>query len=136
MAWAVTMCLFWAAVLSISLPRMLQVLGAIGVVRFIFILSSESRHQLTLSFCSPSQKFCFYAGLNMVAFVLLILFLPETKQRTLEELDQVGLNLLFELLALTNHGCGSLGVLYPHSGIYTLQPYQRGPVLFQALLLV
>lgn len=64
MAWAVTMCLFWAAVLSISLPRMLQVLGAIGV-------------------------FCFYAGLNMVAFVLLILFLPETKQRTLEELDQV-----------------------------------------------
>lgn len=31
MAWAVSTCLFWAAVLSIMLPRMLGALGAHGV---------------------------------------------------------------------------------------------------------
>jgi hypothetical protein len=30
-----------------------------------------------------------YAGLNIAAFVLIFFFVPETKQRTLEELDQV-----------------------------------------------
>ncbi|KAI5475537.1 hypothetical protein MNV49_001198 [Pseudohyphozyma bogoriensis] len=64
MAWAVSTCLFWAAVLSISLPRMLQVFTSAGV-------------------------FFFYGGLNVVAFILIFFFLPETKQRTLEELDQV-----------------------------------------------
>ncbi|KAK9896574.1 sugar transporter [Cystobasidium minutum MCA 4210] len=64
MAWAVTVCLGFAAVLSISLPRMLDVMGAVGV-------------------------FCFYAGLNIVAFFLIFFFVPETKQRTLEELDQI-----------------------------------------------
>jgi len=33
--------------------------------------------------------FGFYAGLNITAFVLIFLFMPETKQRTLEELDQI-----------------------------------------------
>lgn len=33
--------------------------------------------------------FGFYAGLNAVAFVMIFLWLPETKQRTLEELDYV-----------------------------------------------
>lgn len=33
--------------------------------------------------------FGFYAGLNVVAFFMLFFFLPETKQRTLEELDYV-----------------------------------------------
>lgn len=64
MAWAVTVCLGFAAVLSITLPRMLEVMGSVGV-------------------------FCFYAGLNIAAFVLIFLFVPETKQRTLEELDQI-----------------------------------------------
>ena len=64
MAWAVATCLFYAAVLSISLPRMLQAMSVVGV-------------------------FGFYAGLNVVAFVLIFLFVPETKQRTLEELDYV-----------------------------------------------
>lgn len=64
MAWAVATCLFWAAVLSITLPPMLVAFGSLGV-------------------------FMFYAGLNAVAFVLIYLFLPETKQATLEELDGV-----------------------------------------------
>ena len=64
MSWAVATCLFYAAVLSISLPRMLAAMGVLGV-------------------------FCFYAGLNVCAFCLIFLFVPETKQRTLEELDYV-----------------------------------------------
>lgn len=64
MGWAVATCLFWAAVLSISFPAILAAFGNVGA-------------------------FCFYAGLNMAAFVMIFLFVPETKQRTLEELDYV-----------------------------------------------
>lgn len=64
MAWAVATCLFWAAVLSISFPSILQVF-------------------------TPTGAFGFYAGLNVTAFFLIFLFVPETKQRTLEELDYV-----------------------------------------------
>ncbi|KAI9775686.1 MAG: hypothetical protein M1839_000953 [Geoglossum umbratile] len=64
MSWAVATCLFWAAVLSITFPRML---GAL----------------------KPQGAFGFYAGLNITAFVLIFLFVPETKQRTLEELDYI-----------------------------------------------
>ncbi|PWN22582.1 hypothetical protein BCV69DRAFT_246728 [Microstroma glucosiphilum] len=64
MAWAVATCLFWAAVLSITLPPMLLAFTSLGV-------------------------FMFYAGLNALAFCLIYLFLPETKQATLEELDAV-----------------------------------------------
>ncbi|KAJ0302291.1 hypothetical protein COL516b_007347 [Colletotrichum fioriniae] len=64
MSWAVATCLFWAAVLSISFPIMLSDLGVVG-------------------------SFSFYAGLNIVALVMIFFWLPETKQRTLEELDYV-----------------------------------------------
>ncbi len=64
MSWAVATCLFWAAVLSITFPRLLQAFHPVGA-------------------------FCFYAGLNLTALVLIFLFVPETKQRTLEELDYV-----------------------------------------------
>lgn len=64
MAWAVATNNFWASVLSISLPRMLRAMKPTGV-------------------------FGFYAGLNLVAWFLIFLFLPETKQKTLEELDYV-----------------------------------------------
>ena len=64
MAWAVATCLFWAAVLSITFPMMLARLGVIG-------------------------SFGLYAGLNVLALILIFLFLPETKQRTLEELDYI-----------------------------------------------
>jgi len=64
MAFAVATCLFWAAVLSITFPRML--------------------HALT-----PTGAFGFYAGLNIIAFIMIFFLVPETKQRTLEELDQI-----------------------------------------------
>ncbi|KAF5335655.1 hypothetical protein D9611_009677 [Ephemerocybe angulata] len=64
MSWAVATCLFWAAVLSLTFPRLLSAFGPVGA-------------------------FGFYAGLNVVAFVLIFFLLPETKQRTLEELDYV-----------------------------------------------
>jgi sugar porter (SP) family MFS transporter len=64
MSWAVATCLFWASVLSITFPRMSGAMGSVGA-------------------------FGFYAGLNVIAFVLIFFLLPETKQRTLEELDYV-----------------------------------------------
>ena len=64
MSWAVATCLFWAAVLSISFPRLIRAF-------------------------TPTGAFGFYAALNVTAFVLIFLFVPETKQRTLEELDYV-----------------------------------------------
>src|SRR5687767_646805 len=64
MAWAVAGKNFWASVLFISMIRMLRVMKPTGV-------------------------FGFYAGLNLVAWFLIFLFLPETKQKTLEELDYV-----------------------------------------------
>jgi MFS family permease len=64
MGFAVATCLFWAAVLGITFPFLLEeatTLGAFGT----------------------------YAGLNVVAFVMIFFWVPETKQRTLEELDYV-----------------------------------------------
>ena len=58
MSWAVATCLFFAAILSITFPPMLTAMGVVGA-------------------------FCFYAGLNVVALIMIFLFLPETKQRTL-----------------------------------------------------
>lgn len=64
MGWAVATCLFWAAVLGISFP-------------------------LILNAFTPTGAFGFYAGLNVVAFCMIFLWVPETKQRTLEELDYI-----------------------------------------------
>lgn len=64
MSFAVATCLFWAAVLSVSFPYILETLQTVGA-------------------------FGLYAGFNAVAFVMIFLFVPETKQRTLEELDWV-----------------------------------------------
>jgi MFS family permease len=64
MSWAVATNNFWASVLSLTFPRMLIAM-------------------------SPTGAFGFYAGLNLVALFLIFLFVPETKQKTLEELDYV-----------------------------------------------
>ncbi|KAF4987953.1 hypothetical protein FDECE_15236 [Fusarium decemcellulare] len=64
MSWAVATCLFWAAVLSITFPLMLDRLHAIGA-------------------------FGLYSGFNFLALIMIFLWLPETKQRTLEELDYI-----------------------------------------------
>jgi MFS family permease len=37
----------------------------------------------------PQGAFSWYAGWNIIGFVLVLLFMPETKGKTLEELDQV-----------------------------------------------
>ena len=42
-----------------------------------------------LSRIGPTAAFGFYAGLNVVAFVGIFFLVPETKQRTLEELDYI-----------------------------------------------
>jgi len=64
MGWAVATCLFWAAVLSITFPRMVAALSVTGA-------------------------FGLYAAFNMIAFCMIFCFVPETKQRTLEELDYI-----------------------------------------------
>lgn len=64
MGFAVATCFFWAAVLSITFPKILASLGVLGA-------------------------FCLYAGFNVVAFIMIFFFVPETKQRTLEELDYI-----------------------------------------------
>lgn len=64
MGWAVATTLFWAAVLSITFPRILEAF-------------------------TPTGAFGFYAGLNVTALVMIFHFVPETKQRTLEELDYI-----------------------------------------------
>ncbi|KMK60853.1 MFS sugar transporter [Aspergillus fumigatus Z5] len=64
MAWAVATNNFWAAVLSLTFPYMLRDF-------------------------KPQGAFGFYAGLNIIALLLIFFFLPETKQRSLEELDRV-----------------------------------------------
>lgn len=64
MSWAVATNNFWASVLSLTLPRMLTAF-------------------------TPTGVFGFYAGLNFLAFWMIFFWLPETKQRTLEELDYV-----------------------------------------------
>ncbi|GAB1731288.1 hypothetical protein NU195Hw_g4257t1 [Hortaea werneckii] len=64
MSWAVATNNFWAAALSLTFPRMLQAFG-------------------------PPGSFGFYAGLNVIALFFIYCFLPETKERSLEELDSV-----------------------------------------------
>ncbi|KZZ95551.1 General substrate transporter [Moelleriella libera RCEF 2490] len=64
MGFAVATCLFWAAVLGITFPFLLDQLDTIGA-------------------------FSLYAGFNVVAFVMIFFWVPETMQRTLEELDWV-----------------------------------------------
>lgn len=64
MSWAVATNNFWATAVSITFPRMLRAFGSQGA-------------------------FGFYAAMNIVALVMIFLWLPETKQRTLEELDYV-----------------------------------------------
>ncbi|KAI0139603.1 general substrate transporter [Hypoxylon sp. NC0597] len=64
MGFAVATCLFWAAVLSMTFPFILDRLQTVGA-------------------------FGLYAGFNFVAVIMIFFLVPETKQRTLEELDYV-----------------------------------------------
>lgn len=64
MGFAVATCLFWAAILGMTFPFILKRLGVVGA-------------------------FGLYAGFNVVAFIMILFWVPETKQRSLEELDWV-----------------------------------------------
>ncbi|KAI1619771.1 MFS transporter [Exophiala viscosa] len=64
MSFAVATANFWAAVLSLTFPGFVTALGSQGA-------------------------FVLYAVLNILALVLVFLFVPETKQKTLDELDGV-----------------------------------------------
>ncbi len=64
MSWAVATNNFWAAALGLTFPAMLQDLGATG-------------------------SFVTYAGLCALAGIWIFAFVPETKMRSLEELDRV-----------------------------------------------
>jgi hypothetical protein len=74
MGLAVAVNLFWAAVLGITLLRMLRVFG-------ILVSSPVSNSILFLFIHLQKGAFVFYAGLNVVAFCMIFLFVPETKQR-------------------------------------------------------
>lgn len=64
MAWAVCINNTFAGILSLTFPRMQTVM-------------------------TPTGAFGFYAGLNLIAWLLIFCFVRETKQLTLEEIDQV-----------------------------------------------
>ena len=73
MAWAVSTCLFWAAVLSITFPRLLQAFTPTGGAQTIsipcIIFLSRFAYLIVIAFG-------FYAGLNLIAFLLIFLFVP------------------------------------------------------------
>ncbi|KAH7131316.1 hypothetical protein EDB81DRAFT_696698 [Dactylonectria macrodidyma] len=62
---------------------------------FTICVNNAVGSTLTLTFPSllarlgPTGAFCFYAGLNILAFSVIFFLIPETKQRTLEELDYI-----------------------------------------------
>ncbi|KAJ7655470.1 MFS transporter [Mycena rosella] len=64
MAWAVCINNVFAGVLGLTFPRMQTVM-------------------------TPTGAFGFYAGLNLIAWAMIFCFVRETKELTLEELDQV-----------------------------------------------
>ncbi len=64
MAWAVATNNFWATVITFAFPRMLQTMTTTGT-------------------------FCFYAGTNVLALVMVFLWMPETMKRSLEQLDSI-----------------------------------------------
>lgn len=64
MAWAVATNNFWAAVITFAFPRMLQAMTTTGT-------------------------FGFYAGMNLLALAMVFMWMPETKQRSLEQLDEI-----------------------------------------------
>lgn len=64
MSWAVATNNFWAVVVALTFPPMLQAL-------------------------KPQGSFGLFSALNIVCLVAIFLFVPETSKRTLEELDGV-----------------------------------------------
>lgn len=113
MGWAVATCLFWAAVLSISFPAILAAL-------------------------TPTGAFGFYAGLNVIAFVMIFLFVPETKQRSLEELVSLLAASRQETDQYSERGtmltvCVGLCLCCAWKTVCPLSDYQGSPMVVQPL---
>lgn len=106
MGFAVATCLGWAAVLSITLPFMLSKIHSIvsllhnfsaplSVCRSQAAKDGKGRAGPTQGSLIDTNEprlqgvFGFYAGMNIVALIMIFFFVPETMQRTLEELDWV-----------------------------------------------
>ncbi|KAL0937100.1 sugar transporter [Colletotrichum truncatum] len=64
MSWAVATNNFWAVIVALTWPPMVHIL-------------------------KPQGSFAFFAILNIACFIAIFLCMPETKQRSLEELDEV-----------------------------------------------
>lgn len=60
MLWAACTVSFWATLVSLTFPRQLRAFGFTGA-------------------------FTFYAGMNALAFLMIFLWLPETKQKSVED---------------------------------------------------
>ncbi|KAG6840947.1 hypothetical protein C0991_003131 [Blastosporella zonata] len=79
------------ATLASFVVMIAQQMCGINIIAFysssIFSLAGYTNKQALLA--SWGFAFGFYAGLNIVALVMIFFLMPETKQRTLEELDYV-----------------------------------------------
>ena len=85
MSWGVATNNFWASVITITFPRILQALTIQGA-------------------------FGFYAGLNLLVLVMSFLWMPETKQRTLEQMDSVFCRADEDAYALPGHEDAAVGL--------------------------
>ncbi|KXH60804.1 hypothetical protein CSAL01_06945 [Colletotrichum salicis] len=76
---------------SEAFPRSHREIGS----AFTICVNNAVGSALTLTFpellhkIGPTGSFCFYAGLNLLAFIVIFFLIPETKQRTLEELNYI-----------------------------------------------
>lgn len=64
MSFSVATNLFWAGILTIAFPHLSNNLG-------------------------PTAALGIFAGFNLIALIMIFLWVPETSQRTLEELDYI-----------------------------------------------
>ena len=89
----------------------------------------------------PQGAFGWYAGWNVIGFVLILLFLPETKALSLEELDQVfsvptRTHAAYQLKAASHYfqryvlgrRVDELPPLYEHEGKVKRMPHVPGTV--------
>ena len=105
MSWAVATNNFWATVVSLTFPRQLAVFGTTGA-------------------------FCFYSAMNALAFVMIFLWLPETKQRSLEGMYHHCTRIPGTCFADLCNRTG-LRLCRPNPHAYELPSPHRCPVLVQ-----
>lgn len=90
----VAFCVAWnntvGSILGLTFPVMLRAFTPTGGTFKQSTCSHSGASFTEDSFANnPFVAFGFYAGLNIIAFLVILFCLPETKQRTLEELDYI-----------------------------------------------